>query len=450
MDAMSEARPATAADSTATPTTTRAVAAAAGESTLKVGFNVLNTIIGSGIVCLPYALHNAGFVFGLAMLVATAAMSQLSLYALVATGKRTGTAHFSSVTLAALGRPGYHLLNWSMIVDMIGTVILYLMILGDLATALANRYLPVAVGRACIVLGVSTVVVLPLLFFRNTGPLARLSVVSILCLPYILLAVALRAPHYAGRVKVEYPVLGPRVLPAMGVIAFTFSSCHAAFPNYAGLRERSTAAWVRASSFATASATAVSVAFAVTGYVSFGSKAQANILENFPDSDGAINLARLLFAVSLVLTTPMGFYPIRDTVTEMLKIDPERHGVSPIWESACTVVLFAVCAVSAALVTDLGLAFELIGTLSSSVVNFLLPALVFLWAGTDVSLAQIVSRCRRAGASGGEHGSLLPASGDSGCCEQLRWRDVSLWALAWAVAAFGVWVMVLGTYNIGR
>ncbi|KAJ2794880.1 hypothetical protein H4R21_005327, partial [Coemansia helicoidea] len=352
-----------------------ACAAPDGESTVKVGFNVLNTIVGSGIVCLPYALHNAGFAAGLALLVATAAMSQFSLYALVATGKRTGTDHFSSVTLAALGRPGYHLLNWSMVVDMVGTVVLYLMILGDLATELGNRYLPFAVGRASVVLGVSAVVVLPLLFFRNTGPLARYSVVSVLCLPCILLAVVVRAPHYAGRVGVEFPVFGPRILPAMGVIAFTFSSCHAAFPNYTGLRDRSTAAWVRATAFATTGATAVSLAFAVAGYLAFGSKAQPNILENFPDSDAAINVARLLFALSLVLTVPMGFYPIRDTVTEMLKIHPERHGADAVWEAACTVVLFAVCAVAAALITDLGLAYELIGTLSSSVVNFLLPAL---------------------------------------------------------------------------
>ncbi|KAJ2759775.1 hypothetical protein IWQ56_005654 [Coemansia nantahalensis] len=336
-----------------------------------------------------------------------------------------------------------------MVVDMVGTVVLYLMILGDLATELGNRYLPFAVGRASVVLGVSAVVVLPLLFFRNTGPLARYSVVSVLCLPCILLAVVVRAPHYAGRVGVEFPVFGPRILPAMGVIAFTFSSCHAAFPNYTGLRDRSTAAWVRATAFATTGATAVSLAFAVAGYLAFGSKAQPNILENFPDSDAAINVARLLFALSLVLTVPMGFYPIRDTVTEMLKIHPERHGADAVWEAACTVVLFAVCAVAAALITDLGLAYELIGTLSSSVVNFLLPALVFLWAGTDVSLARLASLCRRAGADGGERRSLLRASGD-GDCAAVRLRDVGLWALAWVVAAFGVWVMVLGTYNVAR
>ncbi|KAJ2783383.1 hypothetical protein H4R18_001750 [Coemansia javaensis] len=427
-----------------------------GESTARVGFNVLNTIIGSGIVCLPYALHNAGFGFGLAMLGVTAVLSQFSLFALVATGQRTGTAHFSSVTRAALGTAGYHVLNWSMLVDMVGTVVLYLMLLGDLGTALAAVYLPFAVTRAAVVLCVSLVGVLPLLFFRNTGPLARLSAVSVLCLPCILLAVALRAPRYADGPGVRLPVFGPRILPAMGVLAFTFSSCHAAFPNYTGLRDRSTAAWVRASSGATAGAAAISAAFAIVGYLSFGSEARPNILDNFPESDGAINLARLLFAVSLMLTAPMGFYPIRDTATEMLKIDPTRHGVGRAWESACTVVLFAVCAGAAARFTDLGLAYELIGALSSSVVNFVLPALAYLWAGTDVSLAAVRSQWRQVPAATGNGGSrerepLLPAAADTRPPvrqQKLRARDLGLWALAWAVAAFGVWVMVLGTHAI--
>ncbi|KAJ1808580.1 hypothetical protein LPJ77_002253 [Coemansia sp. RSA 2523] len=422
-----------------------------GQSTTKVGFNVLNTIIGSGVLCLPYALHNAGFFFGLVMLGVIAVLSQFSLYALVVAGKRTGTSHFSSVTQAALGNFGYHLLNYSMIIDMVGTVILYLMIIGDMVTALANIYLPITSSRTSVIMVVSLVVILPLLFFRNTGPLARLSVVSILCLPYIILAVALRAPQYSGKINVELSIFGPRILPAMGVLAFTYSSCHAAFPNYLGLKNRSVKAWVQASSFATAGATTISTAFAITGYLSFGSNSKANILENFPDSDNFINLGRLLFAISLIFTTPLGFYPIRDTVTEMLKIDPERHNVSRVWESICTVVLFAICAVAAALCTDLGLAYELIGALSSSVVNFLLPALVYLWAGTNVSLGQIISKWKASSGHGShtEHDPLLVlASGSTEGKPDIR--DIGLWILAWTVAAFGVWVMVLGTYNIGR
>ncbi|KAI8325789.1 hypothetical protein GQ54DRAFT_243739, partial [Martensiomyces pterosporus] len=344
----------------------------------KVGFNVLNTIIGSGIVCLPYALHNAGFFFGIFMLLAIACLSQFALYALVVTGKRTNTSHFSSLTQASLGQVGYHLLNYSMVIDMVGTVILYLMLVGDLTTALVGLYSPVAFSRGAVLGTVSAVFILPQLFFRNTGPLAKLSIVSILCIPYIIAVVALRAPLYAGETKVEFSVFGPRVLPAMGVLAFTYSSCHAAFPNFLGLKDRSVRSWVSATSSATVGAAAISTAFAVTGYLSFGSGSHANILDNFPPSDSLINFGRLLFAVSLMLTTPMGFYPIRDTVTEMLQIDPERHGVSRTKESICTVVIFAGCVVAATMCSDLGLAYELVGAMSSSVINFLLPGLMYL------------------------------------------------------------------------
>ncbi|KAJ1648277.1 hypothetical protein J3B02_003135 [Coemansia erecta] len=436
-----------------------------GESTTKVGFNVLNTIIGSGIVCLPYALHNAGFIFGIIMLVAIAALSQFSLYALIVTGKRTNTAHFSSVTQASLGQTGYHLLNASMVIDMVGTVILYLMLVGDLITALTDIYLPVPTSRSTVIMVVSVVCVLPMLFFRNTGPLARLSIVSILCLPYIILAVAFRAPLYAngngndngngdggsGSIRTDLSFFGPRVLPAMGVLAFTYSSCHAAFPNYLGLRNQTVRSWVHATSWASAGAGLISTAFAVVGYLSFGQASNANILNNFPATDGYINFGRFLFAITLILTIPMAFYPIRDTITEMLCIDPQRHGVSRVPESICTVAVFLTCALAAASYTDLGLAYELIGTLSSSVVNFLLPALIYLWAGTAVSfkgLARSAFVSKDILATESQESLPLLLKHDQNYI--YGFGQILLWLTAWTVAGFGFWVMVLGTYNIGR
>lgn len=422
-----------------------------GESTFKVSFNILNTIIGSGIVALPYALHNAGFGFGLLMLCVIALLSQFALYALVSVGKRTGCMHYSSVTEAALGPLGYHLLNWSMVIDMVGTVILYLMLVGDLVTALIDIYAPFSASRTTVILAVSGVFILPQLFYRNTGPLARLSIVSVLCIPYIIVAVAVRAHNYVGEISFDYSFFGPRILPAMGVLAFTYSSCHAAFPNYMGLQHKTLKSWVRASSAATLGASVISAAFALTGYMAFGYMAKPNILENFDDNDHAINLGRLLFAVSLMLTTPMGFYPIRDTVTEMLQIDPARHNVGRGPESLCTVAIFSLCAVLAARFTDLGLAYELIGALSSSVVNFLLPALIYLWAGTNVSLVAMVCGNKDEDVDGEDTSLLtLTATGDAESIgsKRISTEDVAKWAAAWVVAAFGAWIMVLGTYNI--
>ncbi|PIA18673.1 hypothetical protein COEREDRAFT_38835, partial [Coemansia reversa NRRL 1564] len=416
-----------------------------------VGFNLLNTMIGSGIVALPYAIYNAGFLFGMLMLCAVALLSQFSLYALVVSGKRTGTAHFSSLSEAALGKTGYHLLNCSMLIDMVGTVILYLMLIGDMGVALADIYLPVSVSRTNVIVVISIVAILPLLFFRNTGPLSKFSIVSTMCIPYIIIAIALRAPHFAGEIKIDFSVFGPRVLPAMGILSFTFSSCHGAFPNYLGLRDRSTAAWLQASSFATAGAVAISLSLAVSGYLSFGNTSRANIFDNFPDSDNVINIGRLLFAVSLVFTAPMGFYPIRDTVTEMLKIDPERYNISRIWESICTVALFAICVVSATIFTNLGLAYELIGALSTSAVSFLLPGLIYLWAGTDVTFARIISgeKTLQSVLDRNEDTPLLLGEDESLEKDMVNPRDIGLWALAWVDVVFGVWVMVLGTYTIG-
>ncbi|KAJ1854253.1 hypothetical protein LPJ57_007411, partial [Coemansia sp. RSA 486] len=57
-------------------------------SPLGAGFNLVNTIIGSGILALPYALKEAGFYFGIFTLLAVALLSNFALNTLIYSGRR--------------------------------------------------------------------------------------------------------------------------------------------------------------------------------------------------------------------------------------------------------------------------------------------------------------------------------------------------------------------------
>ncbi|KAJ2013872.1 hypothetical protein GGI14_005157, partial [Coemansia sp. S680] len=210
-------------------------------------FNVLNSIIGSGIIGLPYALSNAGMATGLAMLVVVGLVSQFAIYTLVLTGKRVGAMHYSEVAQITLGTFGYQALSASIIVSLVGVVTTYLVILGDISSSLRQTYLPAQewLTRTVAIAIVAYIFVLPLLFFRHSGPLAKYSVVSIAALPVILLIIAVRAPVYASvATATDYPVvIGPHVFRALGVLCFSYCSAHAAFQNFLGLRERTMKNW---------------------------------------------------------------------------------------------------------------------------------------------------------------------------------------------------------------
>ncbi|ORX74524.1 hypothetical protein DL89DRAFT_264377 [Linderina pennispora] len=386
-------------------------------------FNVLNSIIGSGIICLPIALKNAGLVAGILLLILVGMISQFTTYTLVFTGKRTNAMSYSEVARQALGTTGYRILNASLIFSMLGALTTYLIIVGDILTALREAYLPALAWatRSATIIGVSVSCISPFLFFRNSGPLAKIS-----C-------------------RTDYPlVLGSKVFPALGMLSFSFCSSHAAFQNFLGLEVRSLQNWRKCTMIATWAALVICCSFAVIGLMSFGSGVQANIFQNFPQNDPYVNVARLLFCLTLVLTFPLTFYPARDTLTHMLHIDQPQLARLSTREMVCSLTLFGLVIAAATQCTDLGMAYELVGAATATVIGFVFPSLIFLWSGSDLTVAKVlVSR---------PVASLLPLiertkDTDEDNIAQGR-QSVTLWSVGWFVFYFGITVFFVGTYSI--
>ncbi|KAJ2335265.1 hypothetical protein GGI00_001449 [Coemansia sp. RSA 2681] len=350
-------------------------------SPLGAGFNVVNTMIGSGILALPYALKEAGFYFGILVLILVAFLTLFSLNTLVYSGRRVGLYKYEDVSAAALGRSGYFLLSFALSVNSIGSCISYLIIVGDVVTAIAQTAFGVSVftTRQAVIVVAAVGFTLPLLFFRTLEPLVKPSALSIFCLPVIVSIVAIRGPTYALPEPAPTPVFGPSILPAFGVIAFAYSCTQTCFQNYQTLQSKTLTAWRRATSYATATSALIYLAFSVISYKSFGVGTQPNLLNNFSNDDALANIARVLLAFTLTLTYPMQFYPVRDLLGEFLGLPVETltRSQKPLFH-ALTLTMFAGTLATALAITDLGFVFKLIGTAASSLLVFGLPGVVYL------------------------------------------------------------------------
>ncbi|KAJ1965439.1 hypothetical protein GGI12_000776 [Dipsacomyces acuminosporus] len=349
-------------------------------SSIGAGFNVVNTIIGSGILALPYALKEAGFYFGVFTLVFIAFLCNFSLNTLIYSGRRVGLYKYESVSEAALGRKGHYLLSFALTINSIGSCISYLIIVGDITTVIAQNTFGVNLftSRQSVILIAAFGFTLPLLFFRTLEPLVKPSTLSILCLPVIVLIVAVRGPAYTLPEPVPTPVFGNSVLPAMGVIAFAYASTQTSFQNYQTLKNKTLAAWHKATLFASGTAVIIYLAFSIISYKSFGLATQPNLLNNFSTDDALANVARVLLAFTLTLTYPMQFYPIRDLLGESLGFSLDGPRSSAIKFHAFSLVLFASTLITALTVDDLGFVFKLIGTAASSLLVFGLPGIIYL------------------------------------------------------------------------
>ncbi|KAJ1719866.1 hypothetical protein LPJ53_005437 [Coemansia erecta] len=405
----------------------------------EAAFNVLNSIVGSGIIGLPYALNGAGMATGILMLVVVGLLSQFATYILVLAGKRTGAMHYSEVARLTLGEAGYRALSGSIVVSLFGVVATYLIILGDISASLRQTYLPDHqwATRSVLIALISYVLILPLLFFRHSGPMAKWSVVSVAALPVILLLVAVRAPLYSADSAAEYPVIvGHNLFPSLGVLSFSFCSAHAAFQNFLGLRVRTMRNWLRATTIAAWAGIAVSSLFALVGLVSFGSAVRANIFLNFPDTDGYINLARALFCLTLVLTFPLSFYPIRDTLTHVFVPGSHDGARGRAAETVFTLVTLTMVCFTATRCTDLGRAYELVGAATATTISFIFPAMIYLRGERGADLLKDVAA------------SVPLLRAPSGGSDAADAQKAAYWrrrAGAWLTLGFGVAVFVIGT-----
>lgn len=104
-----------------------------------IGLNYINSILGSGIVGIPYALHKAGFGVGIFLLIFLAIVTDYSLSLLVKAANLAGVTSYQDLVHVAFGRPGFYLLTLLQFIYPFIAMISYNVIIGDTVTKVFKR-----------------------------------------------------------------------------------------------------------------------------------------------------------------------------------------------------------------------------------------------------------------------------------------------------------------------
>lgn len=105
----------------------------------QLGLNYINSILGSGVVGIPYALHKAGFGLGLFLLIVLAVVTDYSLSLLVKSANLAGVTSYQDLVHVAFGRPGFYLLTLLQFIYPFIAMISYNVIIGDTITKVFKR-----------------------------------------------------------------------------------------------------------------------------------------------------------------------------------------------------------------------------------------------------------------------------------------------------------------------
>ncbi|XP_027446007.1 putative sodium-coupled neutral amino acid transporter 11 isoform X2 [Zalophus californianus] len=291
-------------------------------------FNVVNSIIGSGIIGLPYSMKQAGFPLGILLLFGVSYITDFSLVLLIKGGALSGTDTYQSLVNKTFGFPGYLLLSVLQFFYPFIAMISYNIITGDTLSKVFQRIPGVdpenlLIGRHFIIMLSTAAFTLPLSLYRDIAKLGKISFLSTVLTALIL-----------GIVMTRVVSLGPYIPKTEDAWVF-------AKPN----------------------------AIQALGVMSFG-----DLFENYCRNDDLVTFGRFCYGVTVILTYPIECFVTREVIANVFF----GGNLSSVLHIIVTVVIITVAMFTSLLIDCLGKVLELNGVLCAAPLIFIIPSACYL------------------------------------------------------------------------
>ncbi|GFQ77631.1 putative sodium-coupled neutral amino acid transporter 11 [Trichonephila clavata] len=349
----------------------------------ETSFNYINSVIGSGIVGIPYALQQAGLGMGIILLLLIAVATDYSLCIMIKAGTAAGVTTYQALIQSQFGKPGYYFLTVAQFIYPLIAMISYNIIIGDTITKVLMRMFDVSRNsllgnRHFIVFLCTLFVTLPLSLYRT---IVRLSLVSFLSLVFaasIVIFVVIRSITMVGLVVPSSDGMvfaNTGFTEAVGVIAFAYMCHHNSFLLFDVLDNPTQSRWNLVTHISISFSCLIIVVFGICGYVTFTGSVQGDLLENFCMNDDWANAARLIFTITIMLTFPIECFVTREVFENAVFKEKQS---SLLRHSILTVSLVFVTFALSTLTDCLSIVLELNGVLAAVPLAYILPAAAYI------------------------------------------------------------------------
>ncbi|XP_045618735.1 putative sodium-coupled neutral amino acid transporter 11 [Procambarus clarkii] len=347
-------------------------------------FNYINSIVGSGVIGMPFALHEAGFGVGLLLLVLVAVITDAALCLMIAVARTAGINTYQDLVRAAFGKPGFVLTSCLQFLYPFISLISYNIIVGDTLTKVLIRVTGISpesvlVRREFIMATTTLLITLPLSLYRNITRLAKISLVSVAMIVAIAVAMLVRLATMKDLVPTTEDAWnfgGSNLASAIGIMSFAFMCHHSSFLVYESLADNTQERWNKVTHISIGSSAILSLVFAVAGYLTFTGYTQGDVFENYCWGDDLMNICRGAYAVTILLTFPIECFVARDVLeTGFFR----EYQPQPFFRHAALSVLIAILCMIFSLSTDcLGIVLEVNGIMCAIPLAYILPALCYI------------------------------------------------------------------------
>ncbi|XXQ39437.1 Amino acid transporter transmembrane domain-containing protein [Plasmodiophora brassicae] len=346
-------------------------------------FNFMNSVIGAGIIGLPYALKRTGSISGVALLLFIAALTDFSVALLVSAGVRSNRFTFEGLVRHLFGDAARRVVLIFMFVFSFGAMTAYVVVIGDTVPSVIHAATGMVVDRRLTIVVVAVAFLLPLVLLRSIEHLSPTSLLSMVAVLGIVGTIAFhRLPFSADDVD-AFAVIKPRsMFGGIGAMSFAFVCQNNTFILYRSLQDPTPARFRIVTHVSLGASALICLAMAVTGFFRFLGQTKSNILNNFDDDDVTIGVARALLAVNMVLTYPLEMYVARQCTMQALGVPDAQHTFGK-YAPVVVGLWLATTGVAVVAGDDLGTVMELTGAFAASCLGYIIPGMCHLKAVRD-------------------------------------------------------------------
>ncbi|CAK9152814.1 unnamed protein product [Ilex paraguariensis] len=307
-----------------------------GASFVGAVFNLSTTIIGAGIMALPAAMKVLGLGLGMAMIIFIAVLTEASVGLLLRFSRVSGSVSYGGVMHEAFGNGGRRLLQVSVVINSIGILIVYMIIIGDVLSGSSSSGIHHAGlleewfgehwwnGRAFVLVVTTLGVFAPLASFKRIDSLRFTSALAVaLAIVFLVITAGITIVKLVNG-SIEVPRLLPDVSDINSVwklftvvpVLVTAYVCHFNVHIIEDeLEDPSLIQMVVRTSLGLCSAVYLMTSF--FGFLLFGDSTLDDVLANFdtnlsvPYSSQLNDVVRVSYTLHLMLVFPVLFYPLR-------------------------------------------------------------------------------------------------------------------------------------------
>lgn len=145
---------------------------------------------------------------------------------------------------------------------------------------------------------------------------------------------------------------------------------------YSSVENTSELKWQKLTHISIGISLGMSFIFSLAGYATFTGNVQGDLLENYCWNDDLINISRLLFCITILLTLPLETFVVREVIENLWFKEKQP---SPTSRHFSLTFFIVITAYVASMSTDcLGIVLELNGVLAAIPLAYVLPAICFI------------------------------------------------------------------------